>query len=69
VTYSTETAFRGYVPAYPREGSLLVLGDNSSSRLVVIDENNVRIEIDSNGDGAADDVIDLTWEAFLNAGP
>ena len=69
VAYSTETTFRGYVPAYPREGSLVVLGDNSSARLVVLDDSNVRIEIDSNGDGTADAVIDMTWEEFLNSGP
>jgi hypothetical protein len=69
VTYSTETTFRGFVPAYPREGALLVRGDSSSARLVVLDDTNVRVEIDSNGDGAVDDAIDLTWEEFLNPGP
>lgn len=69
VDYSTVTTFRGFVPAYPREGSLLVRGDNSSARLVVVDDSNVRVEIDSNGDGEADDVIDLTWDEFLAAGP
>lgn len=68
VDYSTVSTFRGYVPGYPREGSLLVRGDNSSARLVVLDESSIRIEIDSNGDGSADDVIDLTWDEFLNPG-
>jgi hypothetical protein len=69
VTYSTESTFRGFVPAYPNEGVLLVRGDSSSARLVVVDDANVRVEIDSNGDGVADDVIDLTWDEFLNAAP
>ena len=68
VTYSTEATFRGFVPAYPREGTLLVRGDNSSARLVVLDDANVRIEIDGNGDGNADNTIDLTWEEFLTSG-
>ena len=69
VTYSTEAIFRGFVPAYPREGALLVQAGNSSARLVVLDDANIRIEIDSNGDGSADDVIDLTWQEFLDSGP
>lgn len=69
VTYSTESTFRGFVPAYPSEGTLLVRGDNSSARLVVVDDANVRVEIDSNGDGVADDMIDLTWDEFLNPAP
>lgn len=68
VTYSTPTEFRGFVPGYPGEGVLLVEGDNSSARLVVIDENNVRVEIDNNGDGTVDDVFDLTWDEFLDPG-
>jgi len=69
VTYSTESTFRGFVPAYPSEGVLLVRGDNSSARLIVVDDANVRVEIDSTGDGVADDVIDLTWDEFLNSAP
>jgi hypothetical protein len=66
VTYSTELTFRGFAPAYPGEGVLLVSGDNSFARLIVLDENNVRIEIDSNGDGEADDMFDMTWDEFIN---
>ena len=69
VSYSTESTFRGFVPAYPGEGALLVRGHNSSARLVVVDDTNVRVEIDSNGDGATDDAIDLTWDEFLNPAP
>jgi hypothetical protein len=69
VTYSTELTFRGFAPAYPGEGVLLVSGDSSFARLIVLDENNVRIEIDSNGDGEAEDVFDMTWDEFLNPAP
>jgi hypothetical protein len=34
-----------------------------------VDDANVRVEIDSNGDGVADDVIDMTWDEFLNSAP
>lgn len=69
VDYSTEATFRGFLPAYPQEGTLLVVGDNSSARLVVIDAANVRVEIDSNGDGDAEEIINLTWDEFLTPGP
>ena len=61
VVYSTETTFQGNEGEYPNTGVLLVRGDNSSARLVAIDATNVRIEIDNNGDGAADEIIELTW--------
>ena len=69
VSYSTEVTFRGYVPGNPSEGTLLVRGDNSFARLVVVDDANVRVEIDSDGDGTAEDVIDMTWDEFLNPAP
>ena len=36
-------------------------GNNSSARLTAIDNVNVRIDIDTNGDGAIDDTINTTW--------
>ena len=65
VTYTTEVTFTGYEGSYPHTGTLLVEGENSSARLIVIDAENVRIEIDSDGDGTADDTIDTTWDALL----
>jgi hypothetical protein len=61
VVYSTETTFTGNEGEYPNTGVLLVRGDNSSARLVAVDATNVRIEIDSNGDGTADEIIEITW--------
>ena len=61
VVYSTEATFTGNEGEYPNTGVLLVRGENSSARLVAVDATNVRIEIDSNGDGAADEIIELTW--------
>ena len=67
VVYSTETTFQGSEGEYPDTGVLLVRGDNSSARLVAVDDTNVRIEIDSNGDGSTDEIIELTW-AELESG-
>lgn len=61
LTYFTETTFVGNEGEYPNAGVLLVRGDNSSARLIAIDATNLRIEIDSNGDGVTDETIDLTW--------
>jgi hypothetical protein len=65
VEYSTTTLFRGFFPAYPNEGALLVEGDNSSAVLTVLDDNNVRVEVDENGDGEFEYSEDMTWDAFL----
>jgi hypothetical protein len=61
VVYSTETTFQGNEGEYPNTGVLLIRGDNSSARLVAVDATNVRIEIDNNGEGTADEIIELTW--------
>jgi hypothetical protein len=65
VDYSTENVFRGFVPGNPGEGELLVTGAGSEARLVVIDDSNVRVEIDSNADGVVDATYELTWDEFL----
>lgn len=65
VDYTTPMTFRGFVPAYPHEGELLIQGDNSSARLIVLDAEMVRVEIDNNADGVVDYSEDMTWDAFL----
>jgi hypothetical protein len=65
VTYSTTTLFRGFIPSYPYQGVLFVQGENSTARLTVLDDNNVRVEIDDNGDGTVEYTEDMTWDAFL----
>ncbi len=64
VTYSTPVTFQGFDNGYPQTGELLVTGANSSARLIALDAVNVRVEIDSDGDGTVDDVIDTTWAAL-----
>lgn len=61
VSYSTPVTFAGFGVDFPQTGQLLVQGTESSVRLVAVDDVNVRIEIDLNGDGVADETIDTTW--------
>jgi hypothetical protein len=62
VTYSTPVEFNGVGLDYPSVGVLLVQGTNSSARLTAIDNVNVMIELDVNGDGEADQTINTTWD-------
>lgn len=64
VAYSTPVTFEGEGSGYPHTGELLVSGDDSSARLVAIDDVNVRIDIDLDGDGSVDESIESTWVAI-----
>lgn len=66
VEYSTGPNFTGLGTDYPHTGVLLVQGAESSASLIALDNTNVRIEIDSNGDGTVDETINTTWEALVN---
>lgn len=63
ITYSTPVMFEGLGADYPHMGELLVAGDNSSIRLIAVNNVDVRIEIYSNttGTGTPDDTILTTW--------
>ena len=50
----------------PCNVKLLIEGEESSARLIAIDDVNVRIEIDINGDGTTDEAIDTTWVALTS---
>ena len=65
VDYSTPVMFEGLDQAYPYTGEFLVSGDNSSVRLIALDEVNVRLESDFNGDGVVDETTDTTWDALI----
>ena len=64
VNYSTPIEFTGEGTDYPSVGVLLVRGANSSARLTAIDNVNVMIELDVNGDGETDQTINTTWDAL-----
>ena len=67
VTYDTPVPFESIGEAYPYTGELLVTGANNATlRLIALDEVNVRIEADYDGDGAVDETIDTTWDALAN---
>jgi hypothetical protein len=64
VSYATPVDFEGSGLDYPDVGEFLVTGSNSSSRLTAIDNVNVRIDIDTDGNGTTDETIDTTWAAL-----
>jgi hypothetical protein len=66
VTYSTSVQFQGFDIDYPHTGELLVTGTNSSARLVAIDNVDVRIDLDNDGNGSVDEMINTTWAALTN---
>lgn len=66
VNYSTPTEFSGEGFSFPSAGVLLVEGASSSARLIAVDDVNVAIEIDINGDGVTDDTINTTWVALTS---
>jgi len=66
ISYSTPVTFMGENFGFPDSGELLITGDNSSARLITIDNVNVRIEIDDNGDNVVDETIDTTWVELTN---
>lgn len=59
--YSMPVQFSGEGIDYPSEGVLLVEGENSSARLTAVDNVNVTLELDVNGDGETDQTIETTW--------
>ena len=61
VSYATPVDFEGIDADYPSVGEFLVTGSNSSARLTAIDNVNVRIDIDTDGDGTIDETINTTW--------
>ncbi len=66
VSYTTPVPFEGSGTEYPHKGELLISGENSSVRLIAVDNVNVTIEIDNNGDNTVDETIDTTWDALLS---
>lgn len=66
VTYTTPVALQGVEGDFPTSGELLVSGDNSSVRVVAINNVNIRLDVDNNGDGEIDISIETTWFDLLN---
>lgn len=65
VSIVTDVTFEGVDPADPYVGEATITGANNSSvTLIALDEINVRLLVDENGDGATDATIDTTWAAL-----
>ena len=61
VTHSTPVMFEGFDADYPHTGQFLVSGNNSKIRLTAINNVDVLIEIDANGDNEYEESINTTW--------
>ncbi len=69
VDYVTTVPVRATGDNDPESGEFLITGDlNSTARVIIIDSNSVRLDIDENGDGVVDDFVDTTWQE-LNGQP
>lgn len=67
VSYSTPVMFEGFDSGNPSAGELLVVApDGTSARLIAVDDVNVLIEVDTDGDGEPDDSIETTWAELLS---
>jgi hypothetical protein len=65
--FETETTFVGSGGQFPHEGTLLIQGSNDTTlRVIALDAENVRIEIDENGDGTEDETVDTTWDELVD---
>ena len=65
IQYSTPVTFAGEGFDYPSSGSMLIQGLDSAARLTAVDNVNVTIEIDVDGDGTYDETLELTWAELL----
>ena len=67
VSYDTPVAFQSSGGGYPYVGEMLIFGTGGSNvRIIAMDEVNVRIEADYNGDGASDATIETSWAALVD---
>ena len=66
VNFDTIEVFMGTGVDYPASGEMLVTGANNGTiRIIALDNVLVRLEVDGNGDGTLDAVIDTTWDELL----
>ncbi len=68
VQFETTTPFRGRGDGNPTEGVMIVSGEgNSKVTITALDADRVRIELDENGDGTAEETEDLSWDELDSA--
>jgi len=67
VRYETSITFEGSGANYPHTGHLLISGDMGATLLLrTIDDVNVEIDADYDGDGMVDETFMLTWAELEN---
>lgn len=65
VSIVTDIVFAGFGIDYPSSGQATITGANNSRvTLIALNSIDVRLEIDADGDGAADTITDTTWDAL-----
>ena len=65
-TYITEVPFVSSIDSNPYVGEMFITGaDNSSIRVIALDVETVRLEMDYDGDGAVDETRDVTWDEAI----
>jgi hypothetical protein len=70
IDYSTPVTFQGAGDGYPFAGELLIVGANNASiRLVALDDTNVRLDTDIDGDGEVDESETTTWDDIASQLP
>ena len=68
IVVSTLVALQSSGSEYPFIGELRIMGaGNSVIILIAVGGNNVRLDIDINGDGQMDDFVDTTWDEIIAA--
>ncbi|MDH3399695.1 MAG: hypothetical protein OEM03_01875 [Chromatiales bacterium] len=62
-TYTAVVPFVGQIGSNPYGGEMLITGANNATiRIIALDLEMVRLEMDYDGDGAVDETRDLTWD-------
>ena len=67
VTFRTIDPFEGTAPGNPDRGRMRINGaDGSVVFLTILDNVNILVEVDQDGDGVFDDTFQTTWSALDN---
>lgn len=62
VTFETQVDLQGTGEGYAASGELLITGAGGATiHLIVLDNTTVRLELDLDGDGETDEVVDASW--------
>ena len=63
VTFDTTVLLQGTGNSFAFTGQVLITGANGATiRVIVLDSAFVRLEVDLNGDGTTDEIVDKSWE-------